>query len=327
MKSTVRIRRIAHPRTRAVQRNRHWRRAGSLFFGVLVLLTLSACGATKQLDEKSATRPVVPSSDGVPIAYECHGTGQITLLFVHGWSCDRSYWREQVAFFSNGFKVVLVDLAGHGQSGFGRKDYTMRAFAEDVAAVVDSLDAQKVILIGHSMGGGVIAETARLLPDRVIGLVGIDTLQDVGYSMTSEELEEMVRPFEEDFASGVRDFLSTMFVPESDKKLAEWIRADMAAAPREVAISAFREYIGQYVSGEAAEVFRHVQVPVYCLNTTSWPTAAESNRKHIRAFQVMIMEHVGHFLMLEQPEQFNELLVQIIAKITEGSGVSSGAVR
>ena len=118
--------------------------------------------------------------------------GDLTLLFVHGWSCDRSYWREQVPLFSNGFHVVLVDLAGHGESGLGRECYTMRAFAEDLVAVVDAIDAQQVILIGHSMGGGVIAEAARLLPNRVIGLIGIDTLQDVSYSMTSEELEGMV---------------------------------------------------------------------------------------------------------------------------------------
>jgi pimeloyl-ACP methyl ester carboxylesterase len=266
---------------------------------------------------ETALRSLVHSSDGVSIAYECYGGGDLTLLFVHGWSCDRSYWRQQVAFFSNGFRAVLVDLAGHGESGLGRKRHTMRAFAEDLVAVVDAIDAQRVILIGHSMGGGVIAETARLLPDRVMGLVGIDTLQDVSYSMTTEELEGMVRSLEQDFASGVRDFLSTMFVPESDEELAEWIRADMAAAPRGVAISAFREYLGQYVTGEAAEVFHDLEVPVYCLNTSSWPTAIESNRKHMSSFDVVIMENVGHFLMLEQPVRFNEQLVQIIGKICE----------
>src|SRR5262245_57460546 len=82
--------------------------------------------------------PAVPSADGVPIAYEVHGQGP-ALVLVHGWSCDRSYWKEQIEYLSPQYQLVLIDLAGHGESGLGRKDYTMAAFGADVAAVVDSL--------------------------------------------------------------------------------------------------------------------------------------------------------------------------------------------
>ena len=66
----------------------------------------------------------------------------------------------------------------------------MSAFAQDVEAVVNRINTHQVILVGHSMGGAVIAEAARLLPEQVVALVGIDTLHDVAYSMTPEELEE-----------------------------------------------------------------------------------------------------------------------------------------
>ncbi|MDX1450575.1 MAG: alpha/beta hydrolase, partial [Acidimicrobiia bacterium] len=98
----------------------------------------------------------VPSFDGIPITYEVHGRKSPTLVFVHGWSCDRRYWREQLEPFSHEYRVVAIDLAGHGDSGSGRQEPTIRSFGADVAAVVRELGLERVVLIGHSMGGDVI---------------------------------------------------------------------------------------------------------------------------------------------------------------------------
>ena len=77
----------------------------------------------------------IDSFDGVPISYEVRGNGSPALVFVHGWSCDRTYWKAQVEPFAVNHKVVTIDLAGHGESGTQRSDWTMEAFSEDVAAV------------------------------------------------------------------------------------------------------------------------------------------------------------------------------------------------
>ena len=111
---------------------------------------------------------VVASKDGTPISYEVYGVGEPTLVFVHGWSCDARYWREQLSYFSKKHRIVVLDLAGHGHSGSTRSKYTMKAFGEDVRAVTEAINSRSAILIGHSMGGSVIAEAARLMPDRVI---------------------------------------------------------------------------------------------------------------------------------------------------------------
>jgi pimeloyl-ACP methyl ester carboxylesterase len=65
---------------------------------------------------------VIPSKDGIPISFEVYGTGEPTLVFVHGWSCDARYWRAQVPHFSKNHRVVTIDLAGHGHSGTTRSD-------------------------------------------------------------------------------------------------------------------------------------------------------------------------------------------------------------
>src|SRR5688500_10631395 len=100
----------------------------------------------------------VNSSDGTPIAYQITGAGAPALVFVHGWSCDRGYWAGQIEPLSRQFTVVAIDLAGHGESGLGRKNFSMESFGDDVAAVVNRLGLQRVVLIGHSMGGDVVPE-------------------------------------------------------------------------------------------------------------------------------------------------------------------------
>lgn len=141
---------------------------------LLVLCSLTAC-------EQQTQTPASPtiSPDGVAIHYQTHGAGTPALVFVHGWSCDQSHWKEQVSYFSQRYKVVTIDLAGHGASGVNRDDWTMAAFGEDVTTVVAELDLDQVILIGHSMGGPVIVEAAQRMPERIIGLVGVDAFQDI----------------------------------------------------------------------------------------------------------------------------------------------------
>ena len=119
---------------------------------------------------------VVESFDSVPVSYSQYGKGDVTLVFIHGSCCDSRYWYKQITFFARKYPLVTIDLAGHGHSGLNRKKYTLSAFGKDIKAVVDKIGAKKVILIGHSMGGGVIAEASLLMPQRVVGLIGVDTL-------------------------------------------------------------------------------------------------------------------------------------------------------
>src|SRR6185295_6741260 len=99
----------------------------------------------------SAVASTVPSADGVPIRYETSGSGSPAVVFVHGWSCDRRYWDAQVRHFARKHQVVSVDLAGHGESGRERSQWSIPAFAADVKAVADALHLERMVLVGHSM--------------------------------------------------------------------------------------------------------------------------------------------------------------------------------
>ncbi|MBN1333411.1 MAG: alpha/beta hydrolase [Synergistales bacterium] len=260
---------------------------------------------------------IVPSKDGTLISYEIHGKGEPALVFVHGWNCDSRYWREQVPLFSKDHRVILIDLAGHGHSGFHRSRYTMKDFGEDVRAVVEATGQDKVILIGHSMGGTVVAEAARIMPGGVLGLIGIDTLENVEYPLTPEELDQMLSPFKQDFRAATRHFVEDMVLPETDPNLKEWIISDMSASLPSAAMSAMEEMMSQYITGEAATMFEEIPLPIVTVNASLWPVNYEGNRRHMRSFDAIVLDGTDHFLMLTQPERFNAALARAIDMVLE----------
>ena len=278
-----------------------------------LVFLISAFGDTPAVAEWSH---IVFSKDGTPISYEIFGAGKPTLVFVHAWSCDARYWRAQVPVFSKKYRVVLLDLSGHGYSGISRTKYTMVSFGEDVRAVTESTGSHSLILIGHSMGGSVIAEAACLMPYRVIGLIGIDRLENIEYPITREELKKMVAPLEENFRDGSRQFVGEMIASNTDPKLREWILSDMSAAPPSVAISAMIEMMTQYITGEAAKVFKQIRIPVITVNGDLWPINYEANRRHMYSFNAIVLKEADHFLMMDRPIDFNKALEKAILMLT-----------
>jgi pimeloyl-ACP methyl ester carboxylesterase len=259
---------------------------------------------------------MVLSRDGTPISYEVRGAGEPTLVFVHGWSCDARYWRAQVPYFSGRHRVVTIDLAGHGHSGTTRTRYTMESLGEDVRAVTEALGSGTVVLVGHSMGGSVIAEAARLMPNRVVGLIGVDTFQNIAHPMTPETARTIIAPLEADFRTGTRQFVGGMILPQTDPTLREWILSDMSAAPPGVALSAMNEMMNQYITGEAAGVFEKVRVPVICVNADLWPIDDEANRRHMSSFDAVVLKGADHFLMMNRSAEFNSALERAIHRIS-----------
>ncbi len=288
---------------------------GRFAAGVLACLLLALVSAPAH-GELGWPR-VVESADGVPISYEVHGSGEITLVFIHGWSCDARYWRAQVPYFSRSHRVVVIDLAGHGHSGLARADYTMAAFGEDVRAVIDAVDAGPVILVGHSMGGPVSVAAARLLPDQVLGIIGVDTFQDVSESLTQEEFDAWLTPLREDFATGAAEFVPQMFVEGTDAALRDWIIADMSAAPPAVALSALEQTLTGRLTGDALSAFDGLEAPIVAINADIWPTDIEANRRHIHDFDAVIIEDTDHFLHMAEPLRFNPAMEAVIARMLE----------
>lgn len=275
---------------------------------ILVATGLPAHAAAAPKAPPPPRAPTVPSADGVPIAYEVHGKGSPALVLVHGWSCDRSYWKEQVDDLSSEYQLVLIDLAGHGESGLGRKDYTMASFGDDVAAVVDSLKLEHVVLVGHSMGGDVIVEAAKRLPGKVVGLVWVDDYKSLSKPHSEEEVDAFVAKFRKDFRGTTTAFVRGLFGPNADPKLVDHVANDMASAPPAVALSALQNSFSY--SREVTATLAGLKLPVVAINSDRDPTDYDSLQKYgVKAF---VTPDSGHFLMLENPPRFNRTLDSVI---------------
>ena len=281
-------------------------------FKILLLITIlfSTISQTASYGQtKFATSP-----DSIQIAYEVHGDKTPALVFVHGWSCDRTYWKKQVNPFSINYKVVNIDLAGHGESGLGRRSWTMEAFGADVAAVVKKLGLKNVIMIGHSMGGCVIAEAAKQLPKgTVAGLVFVDQYKQLHTPRTPDEINEFASRFAINFKDSVASFVQKMFSPHADSSLIKWVANDMSSAPPAVALDAFRSTWAY--SSRITQTLEELKLPVIFMNSDNRPTDKASIERY--GVQIMIMPGVGHFLMMEDPERFNQLLRSAITRINK----------
>jgi len=282
----------------------------------MLCVTLACGGAT----DESAPEPIelaalvagpgtIAAPDGIEIAYTVSGEGSPALVFIHGWMCDQTFWSEQVEEFSKSNTVITIDLPGHGLSGMERDGWPLLAFGGDVQAVVEHLDLDEIVLIGHSMGGSTALEAARLMPDRTLGVIAVDSLQDADAKYDPEQLNGILAAYDKDFAGTCKKFTTSMFLENADPELVARVTSDMCDHSPEIAISLLREFFS-YELGPALAVV--ADIPVLYINADKYPTDSEANQRYHPTFSGFIVPDVGHFLMMEAPEAFNELLRQVV---------------
>lgn len=257
----------------------------------------------------------VTSKDGVSIAYSVTSSGDVALVFVHGLSCDSRYWQKQVPYFAKKYQVITIDLPGHGHSGAGRDVYSMEAFGDDVAVVIENENIRKAILIGHSMGGAIILQAAGEKPEEVIGVIGIDTLHNFEEKVTQEQIDSLVKPLEADFRNNFEKFVRDMFPADANQKLVDWVAIDMVSSDKEIAISCIEDYI----NSDTVKMVKKVSCPIISINSDLWPSNAQANEKYCEAYKLYLMTGLGHFIMLEDSDKFNPLLEKVITEIIKAN--------
>ena len=252
------------------------------------------------------------SDDGVMINYYIKGSKKNALVFVHGYSCSSEYWWPQLEYFSKNYTTIAVDLAGHGKSGLNRKEYSMDAFGDDVKSVIEHLDLDQVVLIGHSMGGPVVVKAAGSLGEKSRLIIGVDTFHD----LTTEGIGRFARiavntMFQLFYDSMTKDSIDDFFIDKTDKDLEDWIRNDALKSPKNIS----QGTLDALLTMNYPESLSELSIPMIALNARSFrETKLDSNFDTYKDIQIEFMEDVGHFIMLERPDEFNKWLE---AKISE----------
>ncbi len=281
----------------------------------VVLLTVGALWALACRSDSEGggvTQGTVNAPDGVSIAYDIRGSGDTALVFVHCWACDRSFWRWQLDAFAGDYRVVAVDLGGHGESGTNRTAWSLLELGGDVQAVVEALDLEHVILVGHSMGGPVALEAAHRMAGRVLGVVCVETMHNAEARVNPEQNEQAVRAMEENYPETIAGFIPMAFLDGADSAVVEWVIEKAVATHRPAAIGLVRDVVNL----DPAALLSAAGVPVRAINAAPMPpaiprTEIDINRRYAD-FDATIMEGVGHFPMLERPEEFNASLREVL---------------
>jgi pimeloyl-ACP methyl ester carboxylesterase len=251
--------------------------------------------------------------DGIKIHSSSAGKGPKTVILVHGWTCDETTWNSQVPELSKEYRVITLDLPGHGRSGSPKDGkLTMELFARAVEAVRKDSKADRVVVVGHSMGTPVVIEYARLHPEHTAALVFVDGLVNLtpappGSSARVPNPSLVGGP---DGLKGRETMIRGMFSASTTPEMQKHILSMMLAAPESTAVGAMQAtFDPTYWKGD---VFTEPVLGLYADHSRSGDR--EYMKVHFPNMDYEEIADTGHFLMLEKPEEFNRLLIAFLEK-------------
>jgi len=251
------------------------------------------------------------SRDGVSVAYCAYGDGAPALVFIHGGFADREFWKHQIDEFAAQHRVVTLDLAGHGESGTERESWSIDAFGADVVAVIEALELDRVVLVGNSLGGPVGLAVARQMPRVVVGLVVVDTFQDVDLPWPREQRLAYVEALERDFDKVCDGMMGQLFLEGAASDLVAWVRGKMCGFDPAIA----PHVVSDFVDYDPTAAFAAASVPIRAIQGETVELDVAGNRELQPTFDAVTMKGCGHYPMLERPEEFNRHLRAYVDEI------------
>ena len=260
------------------------------------------------------SKPVAISNNGVNIVYDDTKVGDTALVFVHGWCINRGYWKDQVDYFKNRYRVITIDLPGFGESGKNRTDWSVAEYGRDVDSVIDALDLQNAILVGHSMSGDIVLEAAINAPDKVLGIIGIDNFKGFGFvpdSAYKKNFAAVVDSFRLHFTTLVVDYFNKeLFYKTTDSAVRKRILTDVIRCDSVIAINVIAN--ADFDENNKAKSYGRT---IYLVNSDYTPTDTAGFRKWGVPYDLLQIHATGHYPMVEKPAAFNALLAESIGHL------------
>jgi pimeloyl-ACP methyl ester carboxylesterase len=255
---------------------------------------------------------------GGQVHYESYGSGNEAVVFIHGWTCDLTFWREQAPVYEN-HRSLLIDLPGHGESDKPHVPYPMEFFARGVEAVMRDAGVDRAVLVGHSLGGPIVYTFLRLFPEQVKAVVLVDA--DVHVALNTPAYRKaQQRRYEQNTRvlsgpSGRKYMAGSIEHMFSDQTPAAWreqIRAKMLATPDYVRVAAVSSP-SQLVASHPGETFAVPALAILAGSGTSIDLRIAGTRRIFPNLQAERWIGHGHFVMVEDPERFNRSLEDFLA--------------
>jgi pimeloyl-ACP methyl ester carboxylesterase len=255
--------------------------------------------------------------DGVKVNYESYGSGKEAVVFIHGWTCDLTFWRGQAPVYQSR-RSLLIDLPGHGQSDKPKVAYPMEFFAQSIEAVLHDAGVERAVLVGHSLGGPIAYSFIRLFPEQAKALVLVDatvsTVPDKASYQTAQQVAYQQKAERLSGAAGERNFLAAvnaMFSAKTPPSLRDQIRAKMLATPEYVRVAAVTS-LSEVYPPEPGQKFDGPALAIQAAQKGTEERAA-AMRTFLPKLRLEKWVGSGHFLMMEDPARFNRSLEKFLA--------------
>jgi pimeloyl-ACP methyl ester carboxylesterase len=252
---------------------------------------------------------------GHRIYYRSFGSGKTVMIFLSGWGCDTSLWENQVPALVPYSRVLLVDHLGHGGSDKPDIPYTLDLMTRAVNAVVENAGALKVVVVGHSMGAAVAYEFARRCPEKTLALIWVDGTFGIPIEVEQQIAGNRKRAEEfrsRDYQEKVRQFIDQLYVPETPMPVREKVTQTILSTPQHVLASCLEGLADP-------RLFEHdsLDIPAFAIFSSFWNPEryVDLMKKSLPRFQYEVLTGVGHYPMLEKPEQVNASLTRFVAGI------------
>lgn len=280
-----------------------------------------------------------------PHAYDLTVSAQSgpTLVFVHGWLLSRRYWQPMVERLSPRHPCLTYDMRGFGDSQAiaptpitlesPPQQYTLAAYAEDLAALLAHLNLEQVWIIGHSLGGSVALWAAHLFPDQVQGVICINA----GGGIYLKEEFERFRAAGQQLVKFRPRWLSQM--PLLDYVFARanvahpverrWGRQrliDFVAADADAALGALLDSTTEAEVHRLPQVVAQLRQPVHFIAGAADTVMEPKYVRHLASFHasfepqgqnVTEIPDCGHLAMIEHPDQVVKIIDQVLMQASQ----------
>jgi pimeloyl-ACP methyl ester carboxylesterase len=283
---------------------------------LIVIASLSGSVSKTQTQERMTAKQITIRDKKVEINYFQQGQGDTTLLFLHGWCIDGMYWKNQLEYFSGNYDVYAIDLPGFGKSTAQRTNWTIEEYANDVTAFIDTMNLKNVVIIGHSMAGEIMLQTALTNNPKIAGVVGVDNFKFIDVAFTPEQMKQMTDFFpklDKDFKNSAPVYADMMlFHPTTSKEVKDRVKTDFTNCNSVIGYGTFMNQM-QYAFTDAQRL-EQLNYKLNLINSDGFPTNETGLKSHCKnSFQIETISATGHYPMIEKPEEFNLILEKVLA--------------
>lgn len=275
----------------------------------MATVCLTACGDIVTRDSVAGPAGTLALDDG--------GKDGPAVVLVHSLAGTARQWSEQLRHLRQSRRAVAFDFRGHGRSSPPNNgDYTIAGMAADIAAAVDSLELDRFVLVGHSMGGGAALMYAGNNPERVLGLMLIDPIGD-GKQIPAAEADGFLTSLESDYDNTSQAYWTSIAGPDS--AIRERLLSDLKSTPEETVIRVLREVM-KFDPDPALARYHGPKLSI----VTPHNDKAFSLHRLGQGFPHQVVEGTGHWIQLDKPAVVNRLLDEFVTKSVSGTrtGVS-----